>query len=309
MTQAPALSDASAPIGADWTFARYQGLRHLLPQAEFPAQSLRVPNLGAVLARYDAFILDAFGVLNIGNQPIPGAVDRIAQMRAAGKRVVVLTNGASYPRRAALDKYAALGFDFTPDEVVASRDIAAAALARHDPGLLWAGITAAGAGFDDLPARIESLAGDDSLLTRAGGFVFLGSEGWNPDRQTALRAALLRHPRPVIVANPDVIAPREGEFSLEPGHFAADLPGLVEYHGKPHRPAFDAAVACLQAWGPIRRDRIAMVGDTLHTDVLGGRSAGLGTVLIAGHGLFRGHDPLQYITASGIVPDVIALTT
>ncbi|WP_209424983.1 TIGR01459 family HAD-type hydrolase [Pararhodobacter sp. SW119] len=307
----PALALRPRPdaIGADWTFARYQAVRHLLPRAAFAGESLQVPDLRAVFDRYDAFVLDAFGVLNIGERVIPGAVERIAAMRAAGKPVVVLTNGASYPRSAALAKYARLGFDFTEDEVVASRDIAAAALARRDPGMLWAGITAAGAGFDDLPARVESLAAEEGLLARADGFLFLGSEGWSAARQAALAAALADRPRPVIVANPDVIAPREGGFSLEPGHYAADLPGTVEYYGKPHAAAFEAAVDRIAARAVIPRERIAMVGDTLHTDVLGGRAAGLGTVLIAGHGLFRGHDPAPFIAESGIVPDVIAETT
>jgi glycerol-1-phosphatase len=289
-----------------WTCARYEALRHLLPRADFPAASRAVPDLGMVFDRFDGFVLDAFGVLNVGEGAIPGAVARIAQMRAAGKRVVVLTNGASYPRTAALAKYARLGFDFAPDEVVASRDLAASALKAHDLRMLWAGITAAGAGFDDLPARVLPLAGDDSLLTRADGFVFLGAEGWTPARQAALRAALADRPRPVIVANPDIVAPREGGFSLEPGHFAADLPGVLTWVGKPHGPALEAAVERL---GGVPRDRIAMVGDTLHTDILGGRAAGLGTVLIAGHGLFRGLDPAPFIAASGIVPDVIVQTT
>lgn len=309
------MSDPAIPaappttVDLDWTFARYQALRDRLPVAEFPAASLRVPDLGAVFDRFDGFILDAFGVLNVGERVIAGATARIAAMRAAGKRVVVLTNGASYPRAQALAKYTRLGFDFTAAEVVASRDLAAAALAGFPPGLVWAGITAPGAAFDDLPARVEALADDESLLSRADGFLFLGSEGWTATRQARLAAALAARPRPVLVANPDVIAPREGGFSLEPGHFAADLPGAVAYHGKPFGPALEAAIARLAAAGPIARGRIAMVGDTLHTDVLGGRAAGVGTVLIARHGLFRGRDPAPFIAASRIVPDVIAETT
>jgi HAD superfamily hydrolase (TIGR01450 family) len=303
------VSRADAPLGADWAFDRYEAIRDLLPRAAFPSASRCLPDLSALLDDYDGFVLDAFGVLNIGERAIPGAVARIATLRAAGKRLVVLTNGASRPRRAALDKYRRLGFDFSEQEVVASRDLAAAALSGHPATFLWAGIAPADAGFADLPARVLPLAADSGLLERADGFVFLGSEGWTAARQAALAAALVRRPRPVLVANPDIVAPREEGFSLEPGHFAADLPGPVAWHGKPHGPAFDAAVARLQAAGPIPRGRIAMVGDTLHTDVLGGAAAGLGTVLVATHGLFRGQDPAPFIARSGIVPDVIVQTT
>jgi HAD superfamily hydrolase (TIGR01450 family) len=295
--------------GAEWAFARYEAIRHILPRARFGSASRRLPDLSALAADYDAFVLDAFGVLNVGERAIPGAVARMAELRAAGKRLVVLTNGASRPRNAALEKYARLGFDFAEEEVVASRDLAAAAMGAYPEGFLWAGIAPADAGFEDLPGQVRSLAAEPGLLERADGFLFLGSEGWTPARQAVLAAALARRPRPVVVANPDVVAPREDGFSLEPGHFAADLPAPIAWHGKPHGAAFAAAIARLEAAGPIPRARIAMVGDTPHTDVLGGAAAGLGTVLVAAHGLFRGLDPAPFIARSGIVPDVIVETT
>ena len=68
---------------ARWAFARYRAIAHHLPTASrgFPPFSAPVPDLSAVIARYDGFILDAFGVLNIGGTAIPGAVERIAQPR------------------------------------------------------------------------------------------------------------------------------------------------------------------------------------------------------------------------------------
>lgn len=292
-------------------FARYEALRPHLPEARFAGPPERVNTLWDVAGRFDAFILDAFGVLNVGERAIPGAVARMAALRAAGKALVVLTNGASQAQSVALAKYRRLGFDFTPQEVVASRDIAAAALARWPEAHLWAAITAAGAGFQDIDARVRPLAGAPELLDRADGFLFLGSEGWSEARQADLVAALRARPRPVLVANPDVVAPRETGLSLEPGHYAyalAEATGQMPvFFGKPHANAFEAALARLPA--EIPPDRIAMVGDTLHTDVLGGRAAGVGTILIASHGLFAGHDPDRFIAASGIVPDVIARTT
>ena len=77
----------------------------------------------------------------------PEHVERIAQIRAAGKKLVVLTNGASAPQAAALAKYHHWGFDFAPDEVIASRDLAAEAL-RAQAGV-WAAIGPAGAPLDD----------------------------------------------------------------------------------------------------------------------------------------------------------------
>jgi len=293
----------SLPANPRWAFARYRAVDHRLPVADrgYPPFSVKIKDLRDVFHRYDGFILDAFGVLNIGDGAIPGAVERIAQMRAAGKRLVVLTNGASKTRAEALATYHRWGFDFAEDEVISSRDLAAAALAGRRG--IWAAIAPEGSQFNDLPGDVRAL--DARLLDEADGFLFLGSQGWTEAKQAALVAALRaraagdlrqsRHRRPA----------REQGFTWEPGHYAHDLPVPVEFHGKPFGPALQAALDRLGL--PARK--VAMVGDTLHTDILGGRAAGCFTVLIAGHGFFAGTDPQPYITASGITPDFIAETT
>ncbi len=297
--------------GAREAHDRYEAVRASLPSARFDATPRRIRDLEEVIDRFDAFVLDAFGVLNIGETAIPGAVERVAQMRRGGKAVVVLTNGASHARAAALAKYRRLGFDFAPEEVVASRDIAAAALAEWPRTHVWAAITAAGAGFDDIPHDLRPLDRPPDLLVRADGFVFLGSEGWTAERQAGLVAALRDRPRPLVVANPDIVAPREAGLTLEPGHFAHQIAAATgvapRFFGKPFANAFDAVLRRMPPG--LRRDRIAMVGDTLHTDILGGRAAGFSTVLIAGHGLYAGHDPARFMDASGIFPDYVGETT
>lgn len=291
------------PPDAGWAFARYRAISHLLPIAArgFPPFSTHIPDLSAVIDRFDGFILDAFGVLNIGGSAIPGAVARIAQIRAAGKKLVVLTNGASAPQAAALAKYHRWGFDFTTDEVIASRDLAAEALRGR--GGTWAAIGPKDAPLDDLPGDVRPM--DESLMDSADGVLFLGSEDWDATQQAALKRALARRPRQVICANPDIVAPREAGFTWEPGHYAADLPVPVEFHGKPFDGALQAALARLD----LPANRVVMVGDTLHTDVLGGRAAGCFTVLVAGHGFFAGHDPQPFINATGLTPDFIAKVT
>jgi len=300
---------APAAVDTDWAFARYEAVRERLVHADFPPAGEPVADVAAVADRFDAFVLDAFGVLNVGETAVPGAVARIAQLRAAGKRLVVLTNGASQSRAEALAKYRKLGFDFAPEEVVASRDLAAAAL-RERAGLVWAAAGGPAPDFGDLGVAVRDLLADATLFETADGFVLFSSAGWTWRHQTRLTAALARRPRPVLVANPDIVAPREDRLSLEPGHFAHllhDELGLTpEFYGKPYANAFEAARDRLGR--EIPPARIAMVGDTLHTDVLGGRAAGMATILVTDHGLFRGRDPAPYIARSGIVPDLVAHT-
>ncbi|MEL6751683.1 MAG: HAD hydrolase-like protein, partial [Pseudomonadota bacterium] len=101
--------------------------------------------------------------------------------------------------------------------------------------------------------------------------------------------------------------PLEDGFSTESGfvaHRVADLlGGHIEFHGKPFPSVFELVRRRLPQTQEPRR--ICMIGDTLHTDVLGGAQAGWSTVLVSDHGLFRGHDVGPYIEKSGIVPDWI----
>jgi ribonucleotide monophosphatase NagD (HAD superfamily) len=48
-----------------------------------------------------------------------------------------------------------------------------------------------------------------------------------------------------------------------------------------------------------------MLGDTLHTDILGAAAAGMSTALVTGHGVLAGMDVDACIAESGIRPDYI----
>src|SRR5919108_6152095 len=57
-----------------------------------------IERLSAIADRYDALILDLWGVLHDGVRPYPGVVDALRQLKRRDKRLVVLSNA---PRRAA----------------------------------------------------------------------------------------------------------------------------------------------------------------------------------------------------------------
>lgn len=295
------------PLTAPALLQAYEALRPLLPTATFPSRYAQVPNLGPLTEAYDAFFFDAFGVLNIGETAIAGAAERITALRRAGRRVTVVSNAASVPVAALARKYAALGFDFAPQEIVSSRE----ALRQHLHALplqTWGVMAPADADLSDLPGHMLPLAPEaprtGDAFERADGFILLAAEGWGIEQQQRLAAALRARPRPVLVGNPDLAAPREHGFSAEPGYFGTALmqAGLCQPlgFGKPYRSVFELA---LQRLGPqVARERVLMVGDTLHTDVLGGRHAGLHTALVTGQGVSAALDWDDAICSTGIVP-------
>jgi glycerol 3-phosphatase-2 len=219
-----------------------------------------------------------------------------------------VTNGATVPGEEAVKKYLRYGYDFTRADVVSSRDALAEAMAAWPEALSWGFAATDYSQLGQLAEKHLLLEDDPRAYEAAEGFVLLSSLEWTPDRQALLRRALLDRPRPLLVGNPDLVAPREWGLSAEPGYYAHQLAdeGLADprFFGKPFPEVFRLAERTLGPLG-IPRERICMVGDTLHTDILGGAAAGWGTVLVTDHGLYKGRDPEALIRASGIRPEYL----
>lgn len=287
-------------------FAGYESLRHRLPAVIRDGGCRYVPNLDSLTDEIDTFLLDAFGVLNIGETAIAGVPERVAGLQEAGKRVIVVSNAAGQPHADLMAKYTRLGYNFAPEDVITSRKTILHALAS-EPARKWGLMATESLGRADLEdLDVTFLAQDPRDYDAAAAFLLLGAAMWTDERQQLLETSLKRNPRPVYVGNPDIVAPREHGFSIEPGHYAhrlADATGsAVIFFGKPFGNIFDLALARLGTFDPART---VMVGDSLHTDILGGQAAGLKTALIAGYGFFAGHEVEPPIATSGIQPDYI----
>ncbi|WP_198663030.1 HAD-IIA family hydrolase [Cohaesibacter intestini] len=294
-------------------FERYEAVRErfpALPFADLPTSTPvpQVPHLEAVADQYDAFVFDAFGVLNVGEVPIEGAVERIAELRAQGKRLFVLTNAASYAFEQVVEKFIRLGFDFRAEELVSSRAVCELHLSHWGPDFQWGVIAPTGFSAQELDQSVVALADEPALYDAVDGFLFLSSECWTEARQDLLAGSLAKAPRPVVVANPDLVAPREIGLTVEPGYYAHDLmdrvTGLqVAFHGKPFPSVYDHVEALVGPSYPV--SRIAMVGDSLHTDIWGAMVRGWGSVLVSDHGFLKGQDPMAAILESRLYPSCI----
>ncbi len=289
---------------------RYIDVAHRLPAAVNPASTQHVAHLRELCDDIDVFVLDGYGVLNIGAETVPGAVERVNELQSKGKQVLVLTNGATLPVEKTVEKYANWGMRFEAGDVVSSRNALESALQQEPDNLLWGVAGTDYAMIDQLAPRTILLQDDPADYERVDGFIFLCTQDWNDQRQQLLHQALVVRSRPLLVGNPDLVAPVEGAMSLEPGLFSHALADAnvcePRFYGKPFKPVFDLVAKQIKDVAP---NRIAMVGDTLHTDILGGASFGWRTVLIKNHGLMKEADDEKTIKASGIRPDFIAATT
>ncbi len=300
-------------ITLDDIIAMYEALRPHMPPAMPPEVPTReVASLVDILPHVDALILDGFGVINVGASLIDGIHEVLEKAAARDIAVMVLTNGAGQGADASWGKYRDWGLPMSRPQVVSSRDSLEAALPDVAAGRI---VAALGPAARPLGVANElTLAGDGDLFERAQSFAFLGSADWDDSLQAALEGALAQGGRDLLIGNPDISAPLGGAFSAEPGYWAVramQSTGIApRWYGKPHRAAFDLAFAKLQqVYGrQFQRGRVAMVGDSLHTDILGARAAGLQAVLLTGYGLFCDGGAHDMIKACGIAPDWIAAT-
>ncbi|AUG52978.1 HAD-IIA family hydrolase [Thalassospira marina] len=300
----PAL-DRDSAIAA---YLKYANRMPKLADGHLPAQTQEVANILAIADQFDVIIFDAFGVLNSGADAIPGALQAVSALRQRGIDLAVVTNDASNAPEAIIERHRKRGFDFTVESLVSSAKYIVPMMERHPDVTSWGIMAPSHWPIDRLPGDARLLGDDDADYDAVGGFVLIDSDDWNDLRQQRLETSLAKNPRPILVGNPDICAPMGHFLSVESGYFAhlaADACGLVpECVGKPYREVFEDI---LQRHPNVDPSRILMVGDTLHTDVLGGLAVGIKTLLVTRGGFLDGYDDLAGLyDLSGLRPHFIA---
>ncbi|SEA55167.1 TIGR01459 family HAD-type hydrolase [Rubrimonas cliftonensis] len=244
----------------------------------------RIAGLREIADRFDAVLLDQFGVLHDGRTAFPGAVACVAALKAAGRRLAVVTNSGkgAGPNR---DRLAALGF--APDlfdAVITSGDVCRGALAALPQSASVFVIAR-----DGDRSALAGLALRETADPREADAVLLA--GAEPERMTqdgyrALLAPAAARGAPLFCANPDLRMYVRGGTAFGAGAVARDYAATgapVRWFGKPHPEIFAAALAALDT-APARA---VMVGDSAAHDVGGAKLAGCAWVLVEG-GVYAG---------------------
>jgi glycerol 3-phosphatase-2 len=284
----------------------YRQAEPRLPAKPAPVAPRRIASVAEIAGDFDLIVLDAWGVLNLADTAIPTAAAAVAALRQAGKRLIGLSNDGSRRGAEAAARHRRRGIAINDDELVAGIDLLPEVIGALAPPAPLGIIADGPSPLPALTGAALPLADDPAAYDRAGAILFLSSDGWSDRRQRLLEASLAAAPRPLIIGNPDVASPEPLRMAAEPGYFAheaAERTGIAPiFCGKPFPPIY-ARVAALHP--DIAAERVLCVGDTLHTDILGGRAAGYRALLIE-DGFCRGRDGLVLAADSGIWPDFIA---
>jgi HAD superfamily hydrolase (TIGR01459 family) len=244
-----------------------------------------LPRLEPLAAHYDHLIVDLWGTLHNGIEPLPGAVDCLARFKAAGTGVVLLSN-APFRVSGVRTVLGQIGIpDNIYDDIFCSGEVAWHAIAnREDDWHRKLGRRAAFIGPDRHRPMLDNpgidgeaeIAEADFLLCTGPRDAGHTLEMYLPELEAAATRGL-----PMVCTNPDREVLRGNDREICAGAMAqayeSRLGGDVAWHGKPYRPVFDAVLASLSAPDP---DRVLMIGDGLGTDIAGAAVAGLDSAFV-----------------------------
>lgn len=235
--------------------------------------------------RYDAILSDVWGVLHNGATAHPSAAEALANYRAQGGRVVLITNA---PRPAAPIVELLDGMGITRDAydaVVSSGGATRAILAEEYRGhtLHYVGPP------HDNDALFEGLDITLGPAEAASAVVVtdLDDDTETPEMYEDRVRFWLDRKLPMISANPDRVV-EIGDRIIWCGGAIADLyaahGGEVRMIGKPYPPIYTEALhqAELAVGRPLDRSRILAIGDSVRTDATGAAGAGLDLLFITG---------------------------
>jgi HAD superfamily hydrolase (TIGR01450 family) len=268
-----------------------------------------------VVEQYKVVFFDAFGVLKSYNGLIPGIIETFEYLKATDREYYIVTNDASRSPMQLAQAYHRLGLHAVDQE----RIISSGMIAKEYLDLKVNDGIVAYLGTEDSAHYIERSglqalpvgAINDNNIDQVNAVVLLDDEGFDWFNDINRTVNILRQRTiPAIVANTDNIYPVSGSnnVSIAIGGIAKMIESIVGKKfirfGKPDSQMFMFAYDQIRARRSISKKEILMVGDTLHTDIIGGNKFGIDTVLVLS-GNTRPGDAATRISSTGIVPTYV----
>ncbi|MER6346987.1 HAD-IIA family hydrolase [Streptomyces sp. NPDC001595] len=226
-----------------------------------------------------AVLIDIDGVLTVSWQPLPGAVEALREIRAAGLPFVLVTNTTSRTCASIAGTLADAGFPVSADDILTAPAATAAHLAERCPGARCYLLNSGEIEADLEGVRLVGEAGDEGA--DAPDVVLVGGAGPEFGYAALDRAfGCLQRGARLVAMHRNLYWRTDEGLRLDSGAFLAGLEQAArteaEVTGKPSAAFFGAALARLGAGA----DEAVMVGDDIESDVLAAQRAGLTGVLV-----------------------------
>jgi HAD superfamily hydrolase (TIGR01450 family) len=274
----------------------------------------RMDSFLEVVSGFKAVFLDSYGVIKNYRGLIEGVQETLDFIQSRGIEFRILTNDASRSQEQQAESFLRLGLKGIPAEkIVTSGMMAKQYLQLKIKGGKVAYLGTANAAHYIMQANLESVAIadlDKHDLNEIQAMVFLDDEGfdWNFDINRTVNLIRKKN-MPIIVANSDNLYPvSHNDVSIATGGIAKLVESIINkkfiHFGKPDTQMFNFAFEDINRYSEYNKEEILMVGDTLHTDILGGNKFGIKTALVLS-GNTSASEMEMNIRSTGIIPDYI----
>jgi len=236
-------------------------------------------------------LFDLDGVLYVGSQPIPGAIEAVDTVRASGMPCRFITNTSTLSLRALQAKINAIGFSIEIEEIISAPQAALFYLQRQ-PDPVCRFLLA-----DDVKQDFMQFRQSDTEAE----YIIVGDIG------DAWSYTLLNEVFNCLMHGAKLIAIHKNRFWQTEHGLQMDIGGFIhalEYASGVQttiigKPSIDFFRIALDEMG-VQAEAAAIIGDDIDSDVGGGQAAGLKGFLVK-TGKYR----QAYAEASGIKPDLV----
>jgi NagD protein len=246
---------------------------------------------------FSGYVVDLDGTVYLGDEPLPGAVETLARIRAAGCRLVFLTNNplrsaASYARR-----LTGLGVQASEREVVTPLSVLTGYLAAQHPGTA---VLTVAEPLVDQTLRAAGIA-VTTEPSQAGVVVVSFDRTFDYAKLLNAFRAVRGHGAVIVATNPDPFCPTADGGLPDCAAMLAAVEACTEARaaavlGKPG-PQMAAAVQSRLGVPP---EDAAMVGDRILTDVAMSRALRMTSVLV-----LSGATTPAEVAGSDVRPDYV----
>ncbi|MBX3721782.1 MAG: TIGR01458 family HAD-type hydrolase [Turneriella sp.] len=236
-------------------------------------------------------LFDIDGVLYVGREVIPGAIETVALLRQRGLPLRFMTNTTTESHRGLHSRLTSLGFNVSPGEILSAPQAALVALRRmKKPRCLF--------------VVDERVRGDFAEFTADEKFpevVVVGDIGkeWNYDLLNQL-FGLVRKGAHLIALHKNRFWQTEKGLQMDIDAFVTGIEYATGKRatimGKPSPAFFNIALHELG----LPPHHVAIVGDDIDSDIGGGQDAGMRGILVQ-TGKYRE----DYARESGLKPDLL----
>lgn len=244
-------------------------------------------SLSEATHKYDGFIIDLWGVVHDGVHLYDGALECLQSLQDANKKVVFLTNA---PRKQAIiaDLLSKMGVtEDLYDNIMSSGQATYQYLSDNPPypkgsKCLIIG-SQVGASLLENTSYVTANSVEDADFILVLGY----NDDYAPiDKYKDILATSYAKKLPMICANPDKFVVRHSGLRIPCAGLIAEqyekLGGDVISFGKPTAGVYDYCFDLFKKMGLNDKSKIAVIGDNIETDILGGVNQKIDSFLVTG---------------------------